>query len=81
MTESAHGTTIGEGDRRRPPLDTASWNALFDEARSHSTWAPEAVPIDVLRALQRRVFLGPTAFNCEPLTRTCDETRCGRRGG
>src|SRR5260370_7705712 len=39
---------------------------LFREARTHSTWLPEPLPVELLRETYELARLGPTSANCSP---------------
>ena len=39
---------------------------LFLEARTHSTWLPEPVPVELLRKTYELARLGPTSANASP---------------
>jgi 3-hydroxypropanoate dehydrogenase len=39
---------------------------LFREARTHSAWLPEPVPVEVLRKVYELASLGPTSANASP---------------
>jgi len=39
---------------------------LFHEARTHSTWLPEPVPVELLRKAYELARLGPTSANASP---------------
>ncbi len=39
---------------------------LFREARTHSTWLPEPLPVELLRKTYELARLGPTSANCSP---------------
>jgi 3-hydroxypropanoate dehydrogenase len=39
---------------------------LFREARTHSTWLPEPVPVELLRKAYAMARLGPTSANTSP---------------
>jgi 3-hydroxypropanoate dehydrogenase len=39
---------------------------LFREARTHSAWLPEAVPVELLRRAYELARLGPTSANASP---------------
>ncbi len=47
-------------------LDDAALDALFRNARTHSSFAAEPVSDDALKALYDLVKLGPTSANCSP---------------
>ena len=49
------------------PLDQAALDLLFDNARTYSTWTPEPVSDETLRALVDAVKMAPTSANCQPL--------------
>src|SRR5260370_2533167 len=39
---------------------------LFREARTHSAWLPEPVPVELLLKAYELARLGPTSANCSP---------------
>src|SRR5438128_6864541 len=39
---------------------------LFHEARTHSAWLPEPVPVELLRKAYELARLGPTSANASP---------------
>src|SRR6266571_470984 len=41
-------------------------NKKFHEARTHSTWLPEPVPVELLRKAYELARLGPTSANASP---------------
>src|SRR3981189_2403287 len=48
------------------PLAQAALDQLFREARAHSTWLPETVPVELLRKAYELARLGPTSANGSP---------------
>ncbi len=48
------------------PVDAATLNLLFREARSYNRWTTEPVSDETLRALYDLLKFGPTAFNMTP---------------
>jgi 3-hydroxypropanoate dehydrogenase len=50
----------------KKPVDAATQNLLFLEARSYNRWTPEPVPDETLHALYDLLKFGPTAFNMTP---------------
>jgi hypothetical protein len=47
-------------------IKTAALDQLFGEARTHSTWLPEPVPVELLRKAHELARLGPTSANASP---------------
>ena len=59
-------------------LSDESLDQLFREARTHSSWRPEPVPVSVLQEIYELVRLGPTSANASParfLFLTTDEAK------
>jgi 3-hydroxypropanoate dehydrogenase len=50
----------------KAPISPDALDQLFRKARSHSTWLPEPVPIDLLREAYELARLGPTSANASP---------------
>jgi len=50
----------------KKPVDSATQNLLFLEARSYNRWTDEPVPDETLHALYDLLKFGPTAFNMTP---------------
>jgi 3-hydroxypropanoate dehydrogenase len=50
----------------KPPISQQALDQLFREARTHSTWLPEPVPIELLRKAYELTRLGPTSANGSP---------------
>jgi 3-hydroxypropanoate dehydrogenase len=50
----------------KPPISQEALDQLFYEARTHSTWLPEPVPIELLRKAYELARLGPTSANGSP---------------
>jgi 3-hydroxypropanoate dehydrogenase len=48
------------------PISQEALDRLFCEARTHSTWLPEPVPIELLRKAYELACLGPTSANASP---------------
>lgn len=51
-------------DQKR--VDGEALDALFREARTHSTWLPRPVPRDLLREVYDLAKMGPTSANSSP---------------
>jgi 3-hydroxypropanoate dehydrogenase len=51
---------------RKTPLSEAALNRLFTEARTHSAWLPDPVPVELLRKAYGLARLGPTSANSLP---------------
>jgi 3-hydroxypropanoate dehydrogenase len=50
----------------KTPISQEALNQLFYEARTHSTWLPEPVPVELLRKAYELARLGPTSVNGSP---------------
>jgi 3-hydroxypropanoate dehydrogenase len=50
----------------RTPISQEAFDQLFREARTHSTWLPEPVPVELLRKAYESARLGPTSANGSP---------------
>jgi 3-hydroxypropanoate dehydrogenase len=50
----------------KTPVSQQALNQLFREARTHSTWLPEPVPVELLRKAYEFARLGPTSANGSP---------------
>ena len=50
----------------KTPISQEALDQLFREARTHSTWLPEPVPVEVLRKAYELARLGPTSANSSP---------------
>src|SRR5712675_1733367 len=50
----------------KTPISPDALNQLFREARTHSTWLPEPVPVELLRKIYELARLGPTSANGSP---------------
>ena len=50
----------------RTPISQEALGQLFYEARTHSTWLPEPVPVELLRKAYELARLGPTSANALP---------------
>jgi 3-hydroxypropanoate dehydrogenase len=47
-------------------ISQEAFDQLFREARTHSTWLPEPVPVELLRKAYELARLGPTSANGSP---------------
>jgi len=47
----------------KSPISQEALDQLFREARTHSTWLPEPVPVELLRKAYELARLGPTSAN------------------
>ncbi len=47
----------------KAPISREALDQLFREARTHSTWLPETVPVELLRKAYELARLGPTSAN------------------
>ncbi len=50
----------------KAPISQEALDKLFHEARTHSTWLPEPVPVELLRKAYELARLGPTSANASP---------------
>jgi len=50
----------------KTPISEEALDQLFREARTHSTWLPEPVPVELLRQAYELACLGPTSANSSP---------------
>ncbi len=50
----------------KPPISQEALDKLFHEARTHSMWLPEPVPVELLRKAYELARLGPTSANASP---------------
>ena len=50
----------------KTPISQEALDQLFCEARTHSTWLPEPVPVELLRKAYELARLGPTSANASP---------------
>jgi 3-hydroxypropanoate dehydrogenase len=50
----------------KAPISEEALDQLFVEARTHSTWLPEPVPVELLRNAYELARLGPTSANASP---------------
>ena len=50
----------------KSPISQAALDQIFREARTHSTWLPEPVPVELLREAYELARLGPTSANGSP---------------
>jgi len=50
----------------KTPISREALDQLFSEARTHSAWLPEPVPVELLRKAYELARLGPTSANGSP---------------
>ena len=50
----------------KTPIAREALDQLFRKARTHSTWLPEPVPVELLREAYELARLGPTSANGSP---------------
>ncbi len=50
----------------KAPISREAIDQLFREARTHSTWLPKPVPVELLRKAYELARLGPTSANTSP---------------
>jgi 3-hydroxypropanoate dehydrogenase len=51
---------------RKTPVSEEALDQLFRDARTHSAWLPEPVPVELLRKVYELARLGPTSANGSP---------------
>jgi 3-hydroxypropanoate dehydrogenase len=51
---------------RKTAISKAALDQLFHEARTHSAWLPQPVPVELLRKAYELSRLGPTSANASP---------------
>ncbi len=62
-----HSTSETPGlTARKNPIAKEALDQLFREARTHSAWLPEPVPVALLRKAYELARLGPTSANASP---------------
>jgi len=50
----------------KAPISREALDQLFREARTHSAWFPEPVPVELLRKAYELARRGPTSANASP---------------
>ena len=50
----------------KTPISEEALDQLFREARTHSAWLPEPVPVELLRKAYELASVGPTSANSSP---------------
>ena len=50
----------------KTPISEEALDQLFREARTHSAWLPDPVPVELLRKAYELARLGPTSANASP---------------
>jgi len=50
----------------KTPISDAALDQIFHQARTHGTWLPKPVPIELLRQTYKLAALGPTSANSSP---------------
>src|SRR5712664_2897813 len=50
----------------KSPISPEALDQLFREARTHSAWLPDPVPVELLRKAYELARLGPTSANGSP---------------
>jgi 3-hydroxypropanoate dehydrogenase len=63
MTHSSHTQSIGLG---KSLISKEALDQLFIGARTHSSWLPEPVPLELLRKAYELARFGPTSANASP---------------
>lgn len=51
---------------RKAAISEDAFNQLFREARTHSAWLPDPVPVELLRKAYELARVGPTSANSSP---------------
>ena len=51
---------------RKTPISEEAFDQLFRDARTHSAWLPEPVPVELLRKVYELARFGPTSANGSP---------------
>ena len=51
---------------RKASISEEAFNQLFREARTHSAWLPDPVPVELLRKAYELARVGPTSANSSP---------------
>jgi 3-hydroxypropanoate dehydrogenase len=51
---------------RKSPISEEALDQLFRDARTHSAWLPEPVPVELVRKVYELARLGPTSANGSP---------------
>jgi 3-hydroxypropanoate dehydrogenase len=51
---------------RKASISEGAFNQLFREARTHSAWLPDPVPVELLRKAYELARVGPTSANSSP---------------
>lgn len=51
---------------RKASISEDAFNQLFREARTHSAWLPDPVPVELLRKAYELARVGPTSANSSP---------------
>jgi 3-hydroxypropanoate dehydrogenase len=51
---------------RKTSISEDAFNQLFREARTHSAWLPDPVPVELLRKAYELARVGPTSANSSP---------------
>ena len=51
----------------KAPISQEALDQLFSQARTHSVWLPEPVPVELLRKAYELARLGPTSANGSPV--------------
>src|SRR6516164_4763423 len=62
---SKASVTVNSG-ASKAPIPGHAIDQLFREARTHSAWLPEPVPVELLRQVYALARLGPTSANASP---------------
>lgn len=64
--ETAHLTVSRPPVVTQGPISEAALDQLFREARTHTAWRPQPVPVELLREAYELARLGPTSANASP---------------
>jgi 3-hydroxypropanoate dehydrogenase len=65
-SETAYLTVSRPPAVNRGPISEQALDQLFREARTHTAWLPQPVPVELLREAYELARLGPTSANASP---------------
>jgi 3-hydroxypropanoate dehydrogenase len=63
---SSNSTVSNPHPATRSAVSSDALDQIFREARTHSTWLPEPVPVETLKRIYELARLGPTSANTVP---------------
>ena len=64
--ETAHLTVSRPPAVTRGPISEEALDQIFRDARTHTAWLPQPVPVELLREAYELARLGPTSANSSP---------------